>query len=130
MGNIAIRHGRTVQVDIAHAMVVASVHRAAHIPAVQRVKADIKRHTEISTPVTIDVLRFRYASTSSFVIGYDITDGVSGNLPSAIGGETPVGLILGHRESHAVGHELGLTLHLEVETKVRVERRLQAGVTR
>ena len=121
MSDISVRNGRTVQVDITHAMVVASVDRAAHIPAVQRVETDIERHTEVGTPVTVDVLRFRYASTSGLVISHDITDGVLGDLPSTVGGETPVGLILGHGESHAVGHELLLTLHLKIETEIRIE---------
>ena len=129
MGDITVRHSRAVQVDITHAMIVASVDGAAHVPAVQRVKAEIKRHGEVGTPVTVDVLRFRYASTGGFVIGHDITDGVFGNLPSAIRGETPVSLILGHGESHTVGHEFLLSLHLEVETEVRVERWLQTSVT-
>ena len=129
MGDVAIGHGRTVQVDITHAMVVASVDGAAHVPAVQRVKADIKRRTEVGTPVTVDILGFRDASTGGFVIGHDISDGVAGNLPAAIGGETPVGLILRHGESHAVGDEFLLSLHLEVERQVRVERGFQTGIT-
>ena len=130
MRHIAVGHSRTVQVDITYAMIVASVDGAAHVPAIQRVESDIKRHTKVGTPVTVDILWFRYTSTSGFIIGHDITYRVAGNLPSTIGSETPVSLILGHSESHTVGHELLLSLHLEVKAEVRVERRFQTCVTR
>ena len=129
MGDVTVGFSRAVQINIAYAMVVASVDGAADVPSVQRVESDVEAYAEAGIPVAVDVLWSRDASTRLLVIGDDIADGVAGGLPRAIGVEAPVALGLGHLESVAVGDELRLAHHLEVGAQVGGERRLQAWIT-
>ena len=92
--DVTVGNGRTVQVDITHAMIVASTHRAAHVPAVQRVETDVERCTSPCVPVAVDVLRPRDASTRCFVVSDNSTDGIARALEAGIGAEAPVALRL------------------------------------
>ena len=58
VGDVAVGHRRTVEVDISHMMVVATLHRTANIPAVEG--------------VTIDTLGAAYAPAGMLVVGHHI----------------------------------------------------------
>ena len=56
MRDVTVRRGRTVQVDIAHAVRIAGIDRARDVPSVQGVQSDREAHAEVSIPVAVDVL--------------------------------------------------------------------------
>ena len=129
MSYIAVGHSRTVQVDVAHLVVVAAVESSADVPAVQRIKTDVERGADVGAPVAVDVLRTADASASGLVVGDDVADGVRGATETAIRTETPVAHVLGNHEAQAVLDKHWCTLHLEVCLQVCSERRLQSRVT-
>ena len=126
---VTIGNGRSVQVNITHAMIVASTHRAAHVPAVQRVETDVERCTSPCVPVAVDVLRPRDASTRCFVVSDNSTDGIARALEAGIGAEAPVALCLRNGIAQAVFHIRRTALHLEVCAQIGRERRFQSRVT-
>ena len=114
MRHITVRLCCAVLVDIAHAVGIAGIDGAGDVPAVQRVKPHGEAHAEVGVPVAVDVLRPCDASSRRLIIGHDVADAVGGQLPSGIGVEAPVPLVLGHLVSEAVGDDGGLAHHLEV----------------
>ena len=129
MCHITVWFCRTIQVDIAYAVVVASINRAADVPSVQCVQSDIEAHAETGIPVAVNILRSCDASARRLVVRHNVTNGVAGGLPRTVHAETPVPLGLWHLEAEAVGDKLRLSHHLEVCSQVSSKRRLQSGIT-
>ena len=129
MRHVAVGNGGAFEVDVSDAVVVASPYGAAHVPAVQRVEADVERCSAVSAPVAVDVLGPADASAGRFVIGDHVAYGVSGALETSVGVEAPVALGFGHHEPQAVLLQLVASHHLEVGVEVAGERRFQPRVT-
>ncbi len=127
--NVSVGYGSAVQVYIGYLVVIAAVHSAAQVPAVEGVETNVERAAHIAAPVAVDVLRTLDAPAGRLIVGYYVAYAVAGAAHAAVKAEAPMALGLGHHEPQAILHQLGCALFLEVGVEVGGERWLQPWIT-